>query len=104
MSPPTIFWMVGGAINPERMKDKNKLIEVIQQYVAAPYCGALIKAIRPSIRLKTTGHYAETIGSTKLGMFLPGILSLWKRYKRKLKHNILCKKKSSFYSLYYTLS
>ena len=49
------------------MKDKAALISLIQQSVKTPYQKGLLEAIKPSIRLKTTGAPAPEIGATKLG-------------------------------------
>ncbi|MEL7120455.1 MAG: DUF1963 domain-containing protein, partial [Bacteroidota bacterium] len=49
------------------MKDQKKLIEVIEKYAVEPYKKSMLNEIKPSIRLKTTGHICKEIGKTKLG-------------------------------------
>lgn len=49
------------------MIDKTKLITTIEKYVIKPYKDLVLKEIKPSIRLKTTGKSSEELGKTKLG-------------------------------------
>ncbi len=49
------------------MKRKEKLIEVVEKYAVEPYKELILKEIRPSIRLKTTGEQCKETGKTKLG-------------------------------------
>lgn len=49
------------------MRDKAKLIKHIQTSIKEPYKSALVKEVKPSIRLKTTGKACPEIGKTKLG-------------------------------------
>lgn len=50
-----------------KMKDRKKLIEVIEKYVIEPYKKGTLGEVRPSIRLKTTGMASKDLGRTKLG-------------------------------------
>lgn len=49
------------------MKDRKKVIEVIENYTIEPYKKGVLEEIRPSIRLKTTGMASKDLGKTKLG-------------------------------------
>ncbi len=49
------------------MRDKKKLLEVIQTYTNEPYKTVLSKLIKSSIRLKTNGKSSTKLGDTKLG-------------------------------------
>lgn len=49
------------------MKDRKKLINLIEQYAVGPYKQFILHEIRPTIRLRTTGTSCEELGKTKLG-------------------------------------
>lgn len=49
------------------MKNKKKLIDVIEKYAVEPYKKSMLKEIQSSIRLKTTGVSCKELGRTKLG-------------------------------------
>ena len=49
------------------MKKKEKLIDVIKQFIIEPYQELILNEIKSSIRLKTISKACKTIGNTKLG-------------------------------------
>jgi len=49
------------------MRDKSKLIEVVQKHISEPYRSSIVENIKPSIRLKTNGLECSEVGITKLG-------------------------------------
>jgi len=49
------------------MRDRKKLIEALEKNTVEPYKKLILKEIRPSIRLKTTGTSCKEVGRTKLG-------------------------------------
>lgn len=58
------------------MKDKQKLIDLIDQYIQEPYQSSLKELIQPSIRFYPTDEGAAKIGETKFGGYpdlAPGV-------------------------------